>query len=66
MRILHFREGLEDCAAMKLAAETYGKEAVIAEVEKLMGEIRFDRCLRMPGMMLAVRDAINAMIERAL
>jgi hypothetical protein len=66
MRILQFREGLEDCAAMKLAAETYGKEAVIAEVEKLMGEIRFDRCLRMPGMMLAVRDAINAMIERAL
>ena len=66
MRILHFREGLEDCAAMKLAAETYGKEAVIAEVEKLMGEIRFDRCLRMPGMMLAVRDAVNAMIERAL
>ena len=66
MRILQFREGLEDCAAMKLAAETYGKDAVIAEVEKLMGEIRFDRCLRMPGMMLAVRDAINAMIERAL
>ena len=66
MRILQFREGLEDCAAMKLAAATYGKDAVVAEVEKLIGEIRFDRCLRMPQNMLAVRDAINAMIERAL
>ena len=66
MRILQFREGLEDCAAMKLAAKYYGKDAVVAEVEKIVGEVRFDKCLRMPKHMLAVRDAINAMIERAL
>ena len=66
MRILQFREGLEDCAAMQLAAKTYGKDTVVAEVERLIGEIRFDRCLRMPKNMLAVREAINTMIEKAL
>ena len=66
MRIIQFREGLEDCAAMKLAAKYYGKDAVIAEIEKIVGEVRFDKCLRMPKHMLAVRDAVNAMIERAL
>lgn len=66
MRILQFREGLDDCAAMKLAAQLCGKEAVVAEMERLTGEIRFDRCLRYPQNMLAVREAVNGMIERAL
>lgn len=66
MRIIQFREGLDDCAAMKLAATLCGKDAVVAEIEKLTGEIRFDRSLRYSQNMLAVREAVNRMIERAL
>ncbi len=66
MRLLQFREALEDCAAMQLAEKHYGKEAVVAAIEKIVGEVRFDRCLSEPRDMLAVREAINEMIAASL
>ena len=66
MRILQFADALSDLAAMRLASSLCGKEAVVAEAERVAGEIRFNRSLSSSADMLAVREAINAMIERAL
>lgn len=66
MRLLQFREGLEDLAVMRLASRLVGKERVVAEIEGMIGEIRFDRCLTDPREMLAVRERVNALVESHL
>ncbi len=65
-RIIVFHEALEDVRAMKLAESYYGKAAVIAEMEKIFGEIRFDRCARSADEVLAVRAKIDDMIAQAI
>ncbi len=65
-RIIVFHEALEDVRAMKLAESYYGKEAVVAEMEKIFGEIRFDRCAKSADEVLAVRAKIDDMIARAI
>ena len=66
MRLLQFREGLEDLAVMRLASSLVGKERVVAEIEGMIGEIRFDRCLTDSREMLAVRERVNALVESHL
>ena len=66
MRLLQFREGLEDYAVMRLAATLVGKERVVAEIEKIVGEVRFDRCVVDSMEMLAVRERVNALVEENL
>ena len=65
-RIIVFHEALEDVRAMKLAESYYGKDAVIAEMEKIIGEIRFDNCPKSADVMLAVRAKVDDMIARAV
>ena len=65
-RIIVFHEALEDMRAMKLCESFYGKERVVAEMEAVFGEIRFDRCARSAEMMLAVRARIDELIALAL
>ena len=65
-RIVVFHEALEDVRAMKLAESYYGKEQVVAEMEKIFGEIRFDRCARSADEVLAVRAKIDDMIAKAV
>ena len=66
MRLLHFREALEDCAAMRLAAELAGKQKVIEAMEELVGEIRFDRCLTKSEELLSLRERVNCIIEEKI
>ena len=65
-RIIVFYEALQDVRAMKLCESFYGKERVVAEMEGVFGEIRFDRCAKSAEMMLAVRARIDELIELAL
>lgn len=65
-RIIVFHEALEDVRAMKLAESFYGKDVVVAEMEKIFGEIRFDRCAKSADGVLAVRAKIDDMIAKAL
>ncbi len=65
-RIIVFHEALEDVRAMKLCESFYGKERVVAEMEAIFGEIRFDRCAKSAEMMLAVRARIDELIALAL
>ncbi len=61
IRLMVFREALEDIAAMKLCAEKVGKEAVVGAMEEVFGGIRFDRCPTTAEQMLAVRAAVDAL-----
>lgn len=66
VRICSFYEALQDCRAMKLAERYYGKEAVVAELERLFGgEIRFDRCAKDEKTLFFLRERINELIRDA-
>ena len=67
IRIISFYEALQDARAMKLAEKAYGKERVVAEIEKIFGkELRFDTCATDSATMLAIREKINEMIKEAI
>ena len=66
IRLVSFNEGLQDLRAMKLCESLYGHDAVVEAIEKVCGEVRFDRCLSASEDMLAVRERINDMIEAKL
>jgi hypothetical protein len=51
---------------MKLCESLYGYDAVVEAIEKVCGEVRFDKCLMASEDMLAVRERINDMIEAKL
>ena len=65
LRLEVIREGLEDLAAMKLAASLCGKDAVVAAMERAWGrEIRFDFCPHTAAEMHAIRAAVDEMIKK--
>ena len=65
LRFEIFREGLEDLAAMKLAASLCGKDAVVTAIEKAYGKpIRFDDCPHTADEMLRVRAVVDEMIKK--
>lgn len=66
VRLLQFREGLEDYRAMELCANIYGRDAVIRAIEDRCGEIDFYRCPYRAEEMQAMRDIVDGMIEEWL
>lgn len=66
LRLPVFREALEDCAAMQLAERLCGRETVLAAMETVVGEIRFDRCVTNGRDLLLMREEINRLIEAHL
>ena len=63
-RIIVFHEALQDISAMRLAESLCGKDAVVEAIEKAFGgEVAFNKCARSTEQMLAVRDAVNALIK---
>lgn len=66
IRILSFYEALQDVRAMKLAEEYYGKDAVVAALEEILGEIKFSRCATDAKTILSMREKINDMIAAAV
>ena len=51
---------------MKLAEKYYGKDAVVAAMEEILGEIRFDKCAHDAETVLSMREKINDMIVKAV
>lgn len=66
VRYISFREGLEDMRAMQLAESLVGREAVKSLLEGMIGEISFNTCITDSKRMLAIREAINALILKNL
>lgn len=62
MRIVQFREAIDDLRAMELAGSLAGRDAVIAAIEELTGEVVFSRCVCDSAVMLAIRERINSII----
>ena len=67
LRIIAFRQGLEDIRALKLCESLYSKEEVVAAIEKAYGgEIVFEKCANSTAVMQKVRDAVDQMIMAKL
>ena len=66
IRILSFYEALQDARAMKLAEQYYGKDAVVATLEEILGEIKFSKCATDAETILKMREKINDMIAKAV
>lgn len=66
LRILVFHDALQDIRAMKLAEQYYGKDAVIAAAEEILGEIKFSKCATDADSILSMRQKINEMIAKAV
>ena len=62
IRIKAIKQGIDDMRVMKLAESYYGKEAVVAAIESVMGELNFMTCANDSATMQKVRDAIDDMI----
>lgn len=63
IRISAFYDAIQDLRAMKLCEQLYGHDFVVAEIEKVYGEVRFGRCPSTSEDMLAIRRRIDELIE---
>ncbi len=71
MRILHFREGLDDMRALYLAESLVGREKVLETIEPIVKEmtgenIVFARCIDRSSDMMKLREAIDELVMSAL
>ena len=71
MRILHFREGLDDMRALYLAESLVGREKVLETIEPLVKEftgkeIVFARCIDRSSDMMKLRAKIDEIVMNAL
>ena len=67
IRLVAFRQGLEDIRALKLCESLYSKEEVVAAIEKAYGNtIVFEKCANDTATMEKVRDAVDKMIMAKL
>ncbi len=66
IRLKTFYEAICDMRAMKLCEKYYTHDQIVEEMEKVCGEIRFDKCPHTSEEMLAIRNKINEMIENKL
>ena len=67
MRILQFREGLDDMRALYLAESLVGREKVLEIIEPIVREstgdrILFSRCIDRASDMLRLRRAVDELI----
>ena len=61
-RLRALYEAMEDMRAMQLAETLCGKDAVVATIENICGEVKFDKCVQDGDTMLKIRRAVNDMI----
>ena len=66
IRIIQFRQGIDDLGAMTLAESIVGREKVLASIEELTGDIVFSRCVCDSTVMHAVRERVNRLISENL
>ena len=71
MRILHFRQGLEDMRALYLAESLVGREKVLEVIEPIVKEmtgenIIFARCIDRSSDMMKLREKIDEIVMGAL
>lgn len=66
LRLLVFKQGIDDIRALKFCEKYYSKDYIIEELEKICGEIDFKKCINNTETMLLVREKINELVIKAL
>lgn len=66
LRIVAFKEALNDLSACELCASLIGKEETVKLLESVLGNIAFDNCARAAAPVLTARKLINDRIEKEL
>ena len=64
LRHVVFYEAIQDISAFKLCAEKLGKERVVAELEAVLGEIKFDKCATSADEILTARERIYELLDK--
>lgn len=63
IRIIAFKQGIEDIRALKLCEKYYSKDEIIKRIEEVYGaEIKMNKCADDTATMQKVRDLIDTMI----
>lgn len=63
LRLISFKQGLEDIRALKLCEQYYSKDEIIRKIEAVFGEnIVFSKCADDTATMQKIRDTIDQMI----
>ncbi len=63
IRLLQFRDGLQDMRAMQLCEVLIGHEATVAAIEDVVGEVRFSTCILEATALHRMREKINKIIS---
>ena len=63
LRILHFREGLDDMRLCRLCESVAGREAVISVIESVFGKVVFSKCPYVAKPLLVCREKLLALLE---
>lgn len=59
IRLVVFYHALQDLSAMRLLAEHIGYDNTVKLIEKITGNIRFEKCTSDPNLIIKVRSAVN-------
>lgn len=66
VRLIAFRQGLEDIRVMKLCERYLPKEELIRRMEAICGELTFDNCINDNSVMTAIRDMMDDIVLQGL
>ena len=66
LRLIAFRQGLEDMRVLKLCEQYYPKKEIMARLEEICGKIVFEKCVNDTQTMTAVRNWLDDMIMAKL
>lgn len=66
LRLIAFRQGIDDIRLLKLCEKYYSKDYIIAEIEKVYGIISFDNCINDTQTMMAIRNLLDDLIIKAI
>lgn len=65
MRIVQFREGLDDMRLCRLCEARFGREAVIKEIEAIFGKVVFSECPYSAKPILKLRERLLTLLKSA-
>lgn len=66
MRIIQFKEALDDMRAMRFCESLIGREKTLSAVEAIAGSVVFDSCVNDTATMLKIRETVDRLILEAL
>ena len=66
LRLLQFREGLDDMRLCRLVEQYYGRDAVIAAIESVFGKVTFDICPKRAKPLLDLRQKLLDMVAEKI